>query len=134
LVLYQSRTRGRGNRCLQDGALADAVDAAGRYGRSSDWWRTRRWVCDKGELSKIKLDLVAISGGLASCEIGRCDLVSAYAVIENAKLELEPWRIRRIDQHTLERRNRALVVAGLEESFCLSEGEVEFARPALAFA
>lgn len=56
------------------------------------------------------------------------NLVAAKLIIENPKLQLEPRRIGREDEHALECRDRGLVVANLRGQRRIFEGNVKIAR------
>ena len=93
-----------------------------------------RRIGGKGELLEIEADLRGDVGrhariGKGLLEIGAGNFVGAEAIVEDAKLELEPRRVGRIDQHAFECRNRALIVAGLCGKVGIFEREVEIGRP-----
>jgi hypothetical protein len=80
--------------------------------------REGRGLGGKRELLQIELDLLCdlwgqLRIGERLLEVVARHVIGADLVVEHAELELEPRRVRRIDQHALERRDGALIVASL---------------------
>jgi hypothetical protein len=80
--------------------------------------REGRGLGGKRELLQIELDLLCdlwgqLRIGERLVEVVARHVIGADLVVEHAELELEPRRVRRIDQHALERRDGALIVASL---------------------
>ena len=91
-------------------------------------------VGGKRELLKIEADLRGDRRrhariGKRLLEISARHVIGAELVIEDAELELEARRVRRVDQHAFERGDGALIVADLRGERRVFEGEVEIVRP-----
>lgn len=76
--------------------------------------------------------MAAISGGTLGVrhDLGKLaagDLIAAEAIVEDAELELQSRRVRRKDQHALERGNGPLLVADLGGNLGIFECDVEIA-------